>query len=53
MEILESLLPGKCVSFLILYLLQMIYHFAAIATFLTMYFWKPDICKTVNIMAVS
>ena len=33
MEILESLLPGKCVSFLILYLLQMIYHFAAIATF--------------------
>ena len=32
MEILESLLPGKCVSFLILYLLQMIYHFAAIAT---------------------
>ena len=33
MEILESLLTGKCVSFLILYVLQMIHHFAAIATF--------------------
>ena len=32
MEILESLLPGKCVSFLIMYVLQMIHYFAAIAT---------------------
>ena len=32
MEILESLLPGKCVSFLIMCVLQTIHHFAAIAT---------------------
>lgn len=30
-EIPERLLPGKCVSFLILYVLQMFHHFAEIA----------------------
>jgi len=31
-KFLKAYLPGKCVSFLILYVLQMIHHFAAIAT---------------------